>query len=147
VDLVWPALVVSGYLLSAPVILVGLGIEIACLRLLLAMPWRRALVAGVAMNLVSCLLGVILIPLAGVLWEVFPGLVLYDVFHIGTFNPGTWTATFFMAVAINALLEASTLRFAFGVPFSRRTFGILAVANCASVSVAFVSLWLYPSPY
>ena len=146
-DVVWPALVLSGYLLSAPVIVVGLAVEVACLRFLLAMSWRRSVVAGVTMNLVSCVLGILLVPLVGLVWEVVPGLVLYKVLNIGTFNPGTWLATFVMAAATNALVEAATLRFAFGIAFSRRVLAILTVANCASISVAVYFMWLHPPEF
>jgi hypothetical protein len=35
------------------------------------------------------LLGIVLIPFAGILWEFFPGIVIYSVFKIGTFIPQT----------------------------------------------------------
>lgn len=140
-DVIWPALIVTTRLLSVPAIAIGLVVEIACLRLALELPWRRSLVAGVTMNAASCVLGAFLVPLAGVVWEVFPGLVLYRFFNIGTFNPGTWTATFVLAVLVNALVEAIVLRAAFGIAFRRRVFAVLSLANCASVAVAYLSLW------
>jgi hypothetical protein len=145
-DVIWPALIFVGHLLSVPAIGIGLAVEILCLRRLLKMSWRTSLLAGVAMNLVSCALGVVLIPLVGIVWEVFPGLILYYGFNIGTFNPGTWAATFLLAAVVNALVEAITLRFLFGIAFSRRVLIILALANCASVAVACFTLWLEPPP-
>ena len=146
-DVVWPALVLSGYLLSLPAIAIGLGVEIACLALLLQMPWRTAVAAGVTMNVASSVLGVVLVPPSGLVWEVGPGLALYQIWRVGTFNPGTWAATFVLAALVNAVVEAVVLRAGFRVPFSRRVFRVLALANCASVSVAGVAMWLRPPEY
>lgn len=62
----------------------------------------------------------------------------------GTFNPVTWTVTFIFAFLINALLENLVLKLFFKLPFTRRTFGWLAVANAISVSFAYISLWVKP---
>jgi len=146
-DVLWPALVVEERLFSALPIAFGLAVEILVLWLFLAMPWRRAASAGIAMNVASVSLGLALVPLSGLLWEVFPGIALFKLFNIGTFNPGTWVATFVLACGVNALVEAGVLRWAFGVAFSKRLLVILAVANAASVGIAYGSLWLRPAAY
>jgi uncharacterized membrane protein SirB2 len=99
------------------------------------------------MNAASSLLGVFLIPLAGGAWEFFPGIMLYKVFNIGTFNPGTWLATFLFAVFINSALETAVLRYAFKQKPFKRFFWWLALANTISVGIAFGSLLKYrPRP-
>jgi uncharacterized membrane protein SirB2 len=102
-------------------------------------------VADVAMNTGSSLLGFVLIPIAGFVWEIFPGTVIYNVFHIGTFNPGTWAATFLLAVLINSALETTVLRYAFKQKPVKRIFWWLALANALSVGLAFASVFRYPS--
>jgi hypothetical protein len=96
------------------------------------------------MNAASCLLGTILILILGIGWEFFPGIVLYKVFNISTFNPGTWAATFFMAVFVNALLENFVINKGFKKKLGWRGFWWLSLANGASVGIAFISLSLFP---
>jgi len=86
-------------------IALGLIVEYLFVRKLTHFDIRKSILVDLSMNLVSCLLGIILIPLFGVAWEFFPGIVFYKLFNIGTFDYGTWTATFFFAVFINALLD------------------------------------------
>lgn len=109
-DLVWPALILEVRLLGWPSILAGLLVEGAVLVRGFGMPVRRAAIASLAMNGASSVLGIVLVPLVGTIWEVFPGLVLYKVFGIGTCNPGTWVATFVLAVFANTIVELAVLR-------------------------------------
>ena len=122
----------------------GLLVELFFVRLLTGFSWPKSALADVAMNAASSLLGLFLIPLAGIAWEFFPGMVLYRVFNIGTFNPGTWAATFLFAVFIDAALEATVLRYGFKQRPFRRLFWWLVLANAISVSIAMASLLKYP---
>jgi len=143
-DVVWPALFLETRLWSVWAIVAGLLVEFAVLRWAFDLEPRRALVVDVGMNAASALLGAILIPLAGIIWEIFPGLVVYRVFHIGTFNPGTWAATFVFAVLITSWIERLVIARFFKIPVSRRLFAWLCAANTVSVGIAFVSLLIKP---
>jgi hypothetical protein len=138
---IWPALFLEKHLIAPWPILIGLTIEYGFIRKLTMLTPLQALWADIAMNGASALLGILLIPLAGILWEFFPGLVLDFFFHSGTFNPGTWIATFFMSVAINAIVEWFVLkRFFKQNQLGLLAFWILYIANFLTVAVAFVSL-------
>jgi hypothetical protein len=80
----------------------------------------------------------------GLVWEFFLGLLIYKLFNIGTFNPGTWVATLFMAVVINTFIERAALRRFFKQPVAgRRAFWLLFLANFLSVGLAFASLFVF----
>jgi hypothetical protein len=143
-DLVWPALFLAGRLMAWWAIALGLLVELFFVRWLTGFSWAKSIVADITMNAASALLGVFLIPLAGVAWEFFPGSILYKVFNIGTFNPGTWIATFLFAVFINSALETTVLRYGFKQRPFKRFFWWLALANAISVGIAFGSLFKYP---
>jgi uncharacterized membrane protein SirB2 len=143
-DLVWPALFLEQRLFSWWAIGFGLLVELFFVRWLTGLSWRMSAVANIAMNAASSLLGFFLIPIAGIAWEFFPGAVLYKVFNIGTFNPGTWVATFLLAVLINSALETTVLRYVFKQKPAKRLFWWLALANAVSVGLAFASLFRYP---
>ena len=141
-DVVWPALYLETRLVTWWAITVGLVAEYIFVRQLLGFGVRKALLADVCMNFASTLLGILLIPIAGLAWEFFPGSVLYRIFDVGTFNPGTWVMTFLFAVAINAALESLVIRWAFKTKLGKRGFWGLVVANAVSVGLAFGSLFV-----
>ena len=98
-DMVWPALVLEQRIVSVIPITAGLLVEWMVLRFGgFGLSWRKAAIVDVVMNAVSTLAGIVVMPVLGLMWELFPGSVLYKLFDIGTFNPGTWAATFVMAV-------------------------------------------------
>jgi hypothetical protein len=143
-DVVWPALFLEQRLFSWWAIGLGLVVEFCFVRWLSTLSWRMCIVADLSMNTASALLGIFLLPLVGIAWEYFPGIILYKVFDIETFNPGTWTATFLFAVFINGILEWLVLRYAFRQKIGRRVFWWLCVANSLSVALAFGSLFVHP---
>jgi hypothetical protein len=75
--LVWPALYLEGRLFTWWAIGTGLAVEYRVVRQLTGLPPRKTLLADVTMNDASALAGLVLLPLAGVVWELFPGSLLY----------------------------------------------------------------------
>ncbi len=143
-DVVWPALYLEMRLLSSVPIVAGLIVECFVLRYGFGLTWKRAVWVDVVMNAVSTAAGVVLIPIAGIMWEIFPGSVMYKFFNIGTFNPATWTATYVMAVLLTTAIEAAVVKWLFKIPLKRGRFWMLCGANAMSVGIAFVSLMLRP---
>jgi hypothetical protein len=143
-DMIWPALFLEGRLLSVPIIIAGLVIEFFFVWRITDLGAGRAIFADLVMNATSTLLGIFLIPISGIVWEIFPGLVLYRWFNVGTFNPGTWVATFCFAVLINAALETLIVAKVFRQKMGKRGFGWLCLANGLSVGLAFASFLIYP---
>ncbi len=95
-------------------------------------------------NLGSSAVGILLIPLAGIAWEFFPGALYMRALNWGTFNPVTWLATFLMAVFINTFVEAYIYRRGFKFQVRRREFWLVFLANALSVGIAFGSLFVMP---
>jgi hypothetical protein len=143
-DVVWPALFMETRLVSVWIIALGLVIEWPVIRYLTRRPWWPSLGVTVVINAASMLLGLLLIPLAGILWEVGPGLLMYRLLNVGTFNPVTWTATVVLAALISASVEMLALRWPFKHRIGRRGFGVLTLANLASTAVAAGSLVVWP---
>jgi hypothetical protein len=142
-DMVWPALFLAERMAAWWGIGLGLLVELFFVRFLTGFSWLKSALVDIAMNAASSLLGLFLIPITGVVWEFSVGRILWH-FHIGTFNPGTWTVTFVFAALINAALEASVLRYAFRQRPFKRLFLWLALANAISVAIAFISLFRNP---
>lgn len=143
-DVVWPSLFLEQRLFSWWAIGLGLVVELFFVRRLTTLNWPRCIAADLLMNAVSALCGLILIPLAGIVWEIFPGMIMYKIFNIGTFNPATWTATYLFAVFINGILETLFLKYVFKQKTGRRVFLWICFANALSVALAFGSLLVRP---
>ena len=134
-NIVWPALYLLGRLISFWVITSGLFIEFFFVWWLTRLDWKRVIWADVAMNLVSALLGLILIPVVGLI-AVLPFSAIFGL--------ASWVATFCVAVLINASVESVVLLKGFKQSIGKREFWLLCLANALSVGVAFGSFWLYP---
>jgi hypothetical protein len=144
-DMVWPALLLEQRILGVIPIIAGLLVEWLFLWLGgFGLSWKRAAIVDVVMNLASTLAGIVVIPVLGMIWEFFPGMLIYRIFKLGTFNWGTWAATFLMAIFATTLIEAGVIRWGFKIVLDRRRFFILCAANCVSVAIAFISLWMHP---
>ncbi|HUO06062.1 MAG TPA: hypothetical protein VMU16_12770 [Candidatus Binataceae bacterium] len=125
-------------------IAIGLAIEFFFYWKIYEITPGKALIADIVANAISAGLGIVLIPLAGILWEFSVGRIVASAIHWGTFNPVTWVATVLLSATINAAVEGYSLKLIFKYPFNRRIFGWLSVANFFSVAVAFASLWVNP---
>lgn len=143
-DVVWPALYLETRLFSWWAIGVGLVAEYLFVRWLFRLSIQRSAIATLAANGVSAIAGILLIPLAGVIWELFPGSIYMRVLHWGTFNPITWAATFVLACLINTFIEATVYIRGCKLLVRRREFWWLFVANAVSVGLAFITLFLVP---
>lgn len=145
-NVVWPALYLETRLFSWWAISIGLLVEFFFIKWLFNLPSKKASIATVSANAVSAVAGVILIPLAGIAWEIFPGSVIYWAFSVGTFNPATWGATFVLGCLVNARIEGVVYKkwFYSQFRFKSKAFLWLLVANSLSVGAAFISLWLKP---
>ncbi|HVG21665.1 MAG TPA: hypothetical protein VNI02_21700 [Blastocatellia bacterium] len=137
-DIVWPALFLEQRLLSLWIILAGLIIEYFFVWRVTELGAKRSILADVAMNAASTLLGLILIPAFGLVVAIFPGE------FVGTFSPVTWGFTFLVAVFLNALIEFFVLRKGFNQSIGKKGFWWIWLANALSVGIAFGSFLLYP---
>ncbi len=145
-NVVWPALYLEMRLFSWWAIGIGLSIEFFFIKYFFSLSQKKAAIATLSANAVSSIAGIILIPLAGIAWELFPGSVINWSFGWGTFNPLTWVATFFLGCLVNAVLEGVVYKkwFAPEFRFKSKVFLWLLVANSFSVGAALVSLWVKP---
>ena len=137
-NMVWPALYLEMRLFTWWSISAGLLVEYLFLRRLFQYGIKQAMLADLAMNGVSTILGLFLIPLSGIGWEILGN----PFFGPGTFNPVAWGATFGLAVLINAGIESVVIAKGFKTKLGKRGFAGLFVANFVSVGLAYASLYL-----
>ena len=145
-NVVWPALYLETRLLSWWAIAIGLLVEYFYYLKVLKFNKRQALKANLFANLVSAVLGIVLIPALGIAWELFPASVYQFIFDWGTFNPITWIASFCIAAVFNALIEGFVIKkfFYSAFTFRGKTFYMLVMFNAVSVGAALISLLIEP---
>jgi hypothetical protein len=135
-NLVWPAVYVTMGLVTWWVVAAGLAIETVGLRLLLRASLAKSLLLAFSMNAISAVLGIVLVPLAGIAYEFLPGLLINWLFSWGTFNPVAWVATFLLAAVINATVEGTVLSRGFAIILNRAQKFWLVALNFATVALA-----------
>ena len=144
-DMVWPALYLEQRMVSWWAIAVGLIIEYLFVRKLTGFGMIKSIWANLIMNFASTLLGLTLIPITGVIWELIAEKSgLYSLLRVHTFNPVTWAVTLLIAVLINTVIETFVLVKIFKSKIGWQGFWWLALANSMSVGLAFLSLWFIP---
>ncbi len=143
-DVVWPALILEGRIMTWWAIGAGLLVEWPVAKHITGRTWAASLWPNVAMNLVSSLLGIVLIPIVGFLWDLIPEFTVYRWFHIGTFNPFSWCVTVLLAALVNGALEAVVLRRLFKAQVTKRGLLLLVIANLVSVGIAMASILISP---
>ena len=84
------------------------------------------------MNLVSTVLGVVAIPLSGIIGE----LLMFP-FGTGTFHPTHWLMSYVLAILSNVLIEGLTIKFIFKQEF-KKIFWWLLIANAISVIICIL---------
>ena len=145
-NMVWPAVYLEVRLFSWWAISAGLVIESIFVLKLFNLPATKVFIATFGANFVSAVAGIILIPLSGIAWEIFPGSIFNDLLNMGTFNPITWGATFILACMINVAIEGMVYQKIFKLPFmfKSKAFFWFLLANAFSVGVALISVFIKP---
>lgn len=143
-NILWPSMILTERMAAVMPIVAGLVVEFLYLRYGTKLRGLRCLRADLGMNLASALLGMLLIPLAGLGWEWLASMTIHPLMNVGTFNPVTWTVSVLLAAIINAVVEGFILRRSFGLELGRRGFWLLAAVNLVSVSMAAVTIIMDP---
>lgn len=140
-DIVWPSLYITKGMLSLKVIIFGLMIELLFVRYFTKISWKMASITAIVMNLITTVLGIILIPLFGLGTEFIFDCVFhaYDKFGIGTFHWSHWLVSYLLVILINTFIECLYIKLALKLKF-RKTFRWMLFANAISVFLCFLFL-------
>ena len=125
-DVVWPSLYIAAGMTSLKVIIIGLLIELFFVKFFTNTHWLKASIITVIMNGVTCLLGMVLIPISGIFVEIIPP-------H-KTFHWTHWFLDYLLAILINTLLEGLILKLILKLKF-KNIFTWLFIANAISILI------------
>ena len=135
-NVIWPSIIILGAVYSWYIILVGLIIETIAAHLFIKTGWLRSLGIMFVVNAISALIGLIFIPLSGIIVEI-----LTLPFGGGTFHISHWILDYLMVVVVNTLIEGLSLKWIFKYQF-KKNFWWLFGANAISVIISIVSFLL-----
>ena len=142
-DIIWTGLMMSSR--SLWIIGAGIMVEWIFVYFICDVSLKKALIVNIAMNAASCVMGLFLIPVLGIVWELsLVQTVIYHFFHAGTFSYPVWIMTVLLAALTNNFLEYYILGRFLVIRNTATGFGWLYVANVISVSVAVISLIITP---
>jgi len=131
-NIVWPSLYILEGMLSWYVILLGFVVEIIFVKYFLKETYLKSVLIAFIMNLISTVLGLILIPLSGLVGEI-----LLIPFGTGTFHFTHWLLSYILAILINVVIEGLTVKFIFKNKF-KKLFWWLFMANAVSIIICIL---------
>ena len=138
-DIIWPSIYIAKGMLSIKVILTGLIVELLFVKYCTRINWINASITTILMNLITCILGVALIPFSGLGVELVFDLVFhaYDKFGIGSFHWSHWLVSYLLIIFINTFIECLYIKLTLKLCY-RKTFWWMLVANGISVFLCFL---------
>ena len=116
-------------MLSVKVIIAGFLIELLFVKFFTDTRWLKAGLVTFVMNLITSLLGAVLIPISGLLLE----FVMYPV-NRATFHWTHWVASYLVIVVMNTLIEGLIIKLMLKKEF-KKIFWWLLGANTLSVLI------------
>jgi len=131
-NIVWPSLYILEGMLSWYVILLGFVVEIIFVKYFLKETYLKSVLIAFIMNLISTVLGLILIPLSGLVGEI-----LLIPFGTGTFHFTHWLLSYILAILTNVVIEGLTVKFIFKNKF-KKLFWWLFMANAVSIIICIL---------
>lgn len=134
-NVIWPSIFIAEGLRSFYVIALGLLAETVIIKLFTKQSWLRCVLISVIMNMVSTLLGIILIPAIGFLGAILFGILSEYIPSIGnTFDTPLWIFSYILTIFTNVIIEGLTTKFAAKIPF-KKLFWWMLLANTVSVLI------------
>ena len=135
-NMIWPSIYIVQQYYTWYVIFIGLMVETFAAHWFLKIDWMKSVLVMVAVNIISALLGVILIPATGILVEIL--MIPID---DATFSLSHWILDYLFVVLSNTCVEGLALKWIFKYPF-KANFWWLFGANAISVIVCIIALFV-----
>lgn len=127
-DVIWPSLYIATGMASIKVVLVGLLVELFFVKFFTNTHWLKASIITIIMNAVTCLLGMILIPISGLFVELLP---------TKTFHWSHWLLDYLLAIILNTLIEGLIIKLILKLKF-KNILWWLFIANAISILICIL---------
>lgn len=128
-DVVWPSLYIATGIVSLKVIFVGLLVELFFVKYFTNIRWLKAGIVTFIMNSVSFILGMIHIPVSGLIAEL--------IMPFNTFHWTHWVVSYLLAIIINTLVEGFIIKLILKLQL-KDTYLWLFGANAISILICII---------
>ena len=142
-DVVWPGLYIAKGIVSWQPILAGLVVELYFVMKITKYSLKKSILVDFAMNGCSAIVGIVAIPVLGLIWEVWPGQIINEYFHVGTFNILSWAGVYLLSVLLNTYIESLAVRLIFKFKFTMMNIFWLFIANLISIGLVLIYINLF----
>jgi hypothetical protein len=144
-NVIFPGLILSDRLLAWWIIAATIFIEAGFLMLAFRLPPVNALFASLAANAASAVVGVLILPYAGLYTEIAVNKAGLTTDVGWAFSPQDWAVAFLLGLAINLVIELAVYRFGYGLKLGTRQVALITAANVITVGMAVLSIAFIPS--
>lgn len=129
-NVVWPSLYILSQIYCWYIIVLGLVVEFFAIKFFGKASWKKSAIIAAVMNAISALVGLVLIPVSGILTEflLFP-------FEQGTFHLSHWIVDYVFVALVNTCIEGLSIKWIFKYEF-KHVFWWLFAANAVSVALS-----------
>jgi hypothetical protein len=137
-NMIWPSLYIAEDFRTWWIIVTGLLIEFIFVKIFTKDSYFKSALMAIIINLISTLIGIIAIPLSGIIGE-FIFIPIDLLFKLGSFHISHWILAFLLTVLCNTVIEALTLKIIFKKIF-KNIFLWLFIANSISVIICAIKM-------
>ena len=135
-NMIWPVLLSEEKVTSIPIIMLSIIIEFFFFKALFNVSNKKAILFTLSANAASAILGLVLRPLSGIIWELTLGQIVIRIFDWGTFNPVAWFSVPIFGGAVNAIIELLTIRIIWKNKLSWKNFLLTWLINVITIGIA-----------
>lgn len=131
-NVVWPSVYIAEGMRSFYVILAGLVIETVFVKFFLKENLFKSVLITFVMNIISAVVGFVLIPVSGLIGEI-----MLIPFGKGTFHISHWIMSYILAILSNVFIEGLSIKYIYKYSF-KKMFWWLCVANAISIVICIL---------
>jgi hypothetical protein len=133
-NVIWPSIYILEGMMTWWIIAAGIIIEFIFIKIFTKDSYKKSIIMDITINAISTLVGIIAIPLSGLLIEL-----ISIPFNTGTFDISHWIIDFLFAVLCNTAIESLALKLIFKKIY-KKVFWWVFCSNIFSVIICILKV-------
>jgi hypothetical protein len=133
-NMTWPSLYILEGMMTWWIIAAGIIIEFIFIKIFTRDGFKKSIIMDISMNTISALVGIVAIPLSGILVEL-----IFIPFDTGTFHISHWILDYLFTILCNTAIESLVLKIIFKKIY-KEIFWWIFCANIFSVMICFIKI-------
>jgi hypothetical protein len=133
-NVIWPSIYIMEGMMTWWIIAAGIIIEFIFIKLFTRDGFIKSIIMAISMNAISALVGIVAVPLSGVLVEL-----IFIPFNMGSFHISHWILDYLLTILCNASIESLVLKVMFKKIY-KKIFWWIFCANIFTVAICFMKI-------